>query len=158
MNCVLKNWIENFVLKKFRIKKNRIKIDETTIVAEFDRLKMPLFLEDIRKISSNFIQAFSHWLSFFFIRENFCKLWWTVFEFFWQNGNKYHKSGKFYSGNLWGPTVTQISIFFKRKNFRENFIRNGLFWFNHFCANVGHFKPRQFFGAMLSVNLEIDCQ
>ena len=60
MNCVLKNWIENFVLKKFRIKKNRIKIDATTIVAEFDRLKMPLFLEDIRKISSNFIQAFSH--------------------------------------------------------------------------------------------------
>ena len=62
---------------------------------------MPLFWEvkDIRKISSNFLQGVSHWLSFFFIRENFCKLWLTVFEVFWQNENKFHKSGKFWSLN-----------------------------------------------------------
>ena len=119
-----------------------------------DRPKMPLFWEvkDIGKISLMFLQAISHWLSSFIIRGNFRKLWWTVFEALLAKLKQVPQKWQFMR------TYSYANFNFLQKNVRENFIRNGLFWFNHFCANVGHFKPRQFFGARLSVNFEIDCQ
>ena len=95
---------------------------------------------------------FSHWLSSFIIRENFRKLWWTVFEALLAKLKQVPQKWQFMR------TYRYANFNFLQKNVRENFIRNCLFWFNLFCANVGHFKPRQFFGARLSVNFEIDCQ